>query len=79
MPITMTEATQFKSSTDIAILWSGEPAAAFFTNYLKPALFTIYTKRNLEQPLLKPYSSSSRNTLTLFKPISILSGPPHAI
>jgi hypothetical protein len=26
-----------------AILWSGEPAAALLTNYLKPAFFTIYT------------------------------------
>ena len=38
-----------ESPTDGAILWSGEPAAAFLTNYLKPALFTIYTTKSWQE------------------------------
>ncbi|HNW70737.1 MAG TPA: type IV toxin-antitoxin system AbiEi family antitoxin [Bacteroidales bacterium] len=30
-------------------LWSGEPAGAILTNYLKPATFTIYTDKNWQE------------------------------
>jgi len=32
-----------------AFLWSGEPAGAIYTNYLKPAAFTIYTDKNWQE------------------------------
>ena len=30
-------------------LWSGEPAGAILTNYLKPAMFSIYTDKNWQE------------------------------
>ncbi len=32
-----------------SFLWSGEPAGAILTNYLKPAAFTIYTNTNWQE------------------------------
>lgn len=35
-----------RNQPDNTILWSGEPAAALLTNYLKPAIFSIYTTKS---------------------------------
>lgn len=36
-------------SMDKNTLWGGEPAAAMLTNYLKPGLFTIYTRKTWQE------------------------------
>jgi hypothetical protein len=38
-----------QNQPDNAILWSGEPAAALLTNYLKPALFSMYTTKSWQE------------------------------
>jgi hypothetical protein len=41
--------TLLQNQPDNSILWGGEPAAALLTNYLKPALFSIYTTKNWQE------------------------------
>lgn len=38
-----------KANDNSIFLWSGEPAGAILTNYLKPAAFILYTDRNWQE------------------------------
>lgn len=39
----------FQLNIEGNFLWSGEPAGAIYTNYLKPAAFTLYTDKNWQE------------------------------
>jgi len=41
--------TLLQNQNDNAILWGSEPAAALITNYLKPAIFSIYTTKSWQE------------------------------